>query len=647
MVDWLAPRQLASTGIKAVLSSIFGAYADKREVQAALYDMGKGEELYDGVYGETEESEDGFWLDYCADLGDGFNPTYSLAWLLSRKRLTVPGRDEPSKRGRLLVLGGDQVYPTANREQYQNRFVGPFRAALPWGPPTETPHLYAIPGNHDWYDGLTSFTRLFCQHRWVGGWKTRQRRSYFALRLPRGWWLWGTDIQLEADIDRPQLEYFRTVASQMQHEAEDSGDDPPRLILCTAEPTWVYCDTEPAGASSSERGGCRLPVEPERFASLDFFHREVIAPEGIRLSLILSGDLHHFTHYRLDPADPADPTDGDDGASGQPDHLVTCGGGGAYLYPTHHMPTRLAVPWTRRTKGGGVEEAPGLYERQSTFPETEDSRRLGRLSWFALPWRNWRFALLLAGVYLLFGWMLQSASKSGNQMFEGWWPDYARETGRVVVEGGPKAPESLLELLAELGPREAGAALHGLADVLRHSPFSVVFAFAVVFGLWQFRNAQAPAFARGVGGILHGVGHLVLGYGLIWIFSAVNLRVLTLGVDSLWHTLLFSVEILVAGGVLGGWLFGLYLMATSKISGAHINEVFSSQSLESYKGFVRLHIGKDGKLTLHPLGVPGVPAETAWRCRGVSEAKPGDPWLDPPEGGLEVTGLGSGPLEIS
>ena len=36
MVDWLAPLQLVSTGIQVLLSSIFGAYSDKREVQAAL-----------------------------------------------------------------------------------------------------------------------------------------------------------------------------------------------------------------------------------------------------------------------------------------------------------------------------------------------------------------------------------------------------------------------------------------------------------------------------------------------------------------------------------------------------------------------------------------------------------------------------------
>jgi hypothetical protein len=68
--------------------------------------------------------------------------------------------------------------------------------------------VYAIPGNHDWYDGLTAFLRLFCHTRWIGCWQTRQTRSYFAIRLPHGWWLWGLDMALEDDLDGPQSAYF-------------------------------------------------------------------------------------------------------------------------------------------------------------------------------------------------------------------------------------------------------------------------------------------------------------------------------------------------------------------------------------------------------------------------------------------------------
>src|SRR5437870_3574246 len=85
---------------------------------------------------------------------------------------------------------------------------GPFGSALPCAPEDAHPDLFALPGNHDWYDGLTGFLRIFCQGRWVGGWRTGQTRSYFALKLPHRWWLWAIDISFDAFIDRPQLEYF-------------------------------------------------------------------------------------------------------------------------------------------------------------------------------------------------------------------------------------------------------------------------------------------------------------------------------------------------------------------------------------------------------------------------------------------------------
>ena len=86
--------------------------------------------------------------------------------------------------------------------------AGPYAAALP-AVSGHVPVLFAIPGNHDWYDGLTSFTRQFCQRRTIGAWQTEQFRSYFAAKLIRNWWIWGIDIQLGSDIDYPQLRYFR------------------------------------------------------------------------------------------------------------------------------------------------------------------------------------------------------------------------------------------------------------------------------------------------------------------------------------------------------------------------------------------------------------------------------------------------------
>ena len=155
------------------------------------------------------------WVDFVADSGDGWNPTYAIARAVAAQRLRVVTPDMKTlelPRARVLVVGGDLVYPTPTRERYKARFILPYRTALPHTDPSH-PDFFTLPGNHD--DGLVAFTRDFCQGRWVGGWRSQQRRSYFALQLPHGWWLLGADMQLDADMDEPQVAFFRSVAAKM------------------------------------------------------------------------------------------------------------------------------------------------------------------------------------------------------------------------------------------------------------------------------------------------------------------------------------------------------------------------------------------------------------------------------------------------
>src|SRR6185312_14356891 len=107
-------------------------------------------------------------------------------------------------------------------------------------PGERPPALYALPGNHDWYDGLTAFLRVFARREGttIGAWRTAQSRSYFALRLPRRWWLLAIDAQEGAYLDDPQLEYFREVAREIR-----PGD---RVILCTPHPAWVQAAEKPS-----------------------------------------------------------------------------------------------------------------------------------------------------------------------------------------------------------------------------------------------------------------------------------------------------------------------------------------------------------------------------------------------------------------
>ena len=65
-----------------------------------------------------------------ADTGDGFDPTYTVAWCASQASLRPEGADRALPRGAYLILAGDEVYPVGSPREYESRFIGPYKAAL-------------------------------------------------------------------------------------------------------------------------------------------------------------------------------------------------------------------------------------------------------------------------------------------------------------------------------------------------------------------------------------------------------------------------------------------------------------------------------------------------------------------------------------
>ncbi|MFG1605520.1 metallophosphoesterase [Actinoplanes sp. NPDC049265] len=358
-VGWLAPLLLLSTGIRTLLAILFGAYLDKRELQNAL----------SGDVFEQPGTNGEIWLDYVADLGDGFPATYSVAYLLAQPRLEAGGQVLP--RGQVLLMGGDQVYPLASGDGYDNRMKGPYRAALPEAPAERPPTLFALPGNHDWYDGLTAFIRLFARRKdgHIGGWRTAQRRSYFAVKLPSNWWLFAIDEQFGAYIDDPQLLYFEKAAAGL------GPDD--RVILMTPSPTWVKAATK-----------------PEAYDAVDYFIRTILGPTEAHVRLLVSGDLHHYARF-----------------TGEDRELITCGGGGAYLLGTHTLPAELTVPPEETVTRSASRSR--KYSLTSTFPSFDTSRRMGWGVFRRITMRNPGFATML-GILQTLTMLAMSGAASSN-----------------------------------------------------------------------------------------------------------------------------------------------------------------------------------------------------------------------------------------
>ncbi|MFU8853343.1 metallophosphoesterase family protein [Micromonospora sp. SL1-18] len=361
-VKWLSPAQLAATGARVALSAQFGAYLDKRELQVALPTR-----VHDHAT-DTDTDTDELWLDYVADVGDGFDATYTMAYLLAQQGLEVAGEVTP--RGHVLVIGGDLVYPTASTERYEDRFEGPYTAALPDAITQDSPHMYAVAGNHDWYDGLTAFLRLFARRAEsnIGGWRTQQTRSYFALKLPHGWWMLAIDAQGDAYLDDPQLEFFKGVAATFH-----KGD---KVIVTIHQPSWVLA-----------------AAHPRAYDTLDYFLQQVIEPSGAEVAFLLAGDLHHYARYTSDQT---------------PRQLIHCGGGGAFTHATHHLPEEITVPPRHSTlRRSGRQH---LYELAATYPTRLRSQWLGSGVFGRLPWRNPGFTVLLGMIQTMLLLALQSGS---------------------------------------------------------------------------------------------------------------------------------------------------------------------------------------------------------------------------------------------
>jgi hypothetical protein len=146
-----------------------------------------------------------------------------------------------------------------------------------------------------------------------------QETSYFALELPRGWWILGMDLALDNDINIEQFGFFADLAKK-----SIKLDD--NVIIVTHIPFWVLTNYE------------NHPVEPET-------HLNELMQTHLngRVRLRLAGDLHHYTRHvrvRVTPVQNKDikslPNNTNSNASSknEPVLIVSGGGGAVSIVPT-------------------------------------------------------------------------------------------------------------------------------------------------------------------------------------------------------------------------------------------------------------------------------------------------------------------------
>lgn len=364
---WVGGRR-AKPGLKAFTRTLDVAGKEKiKEKVGPPITFAYASLLPDAEPPESVPLPDGsdFWFDFAADMGDGFDGTAPIAWLIGRERLHLPPdltQEYPTPpaflpRASLLVFGGDEVYPTASKERYREQLALPYR--LGWEDAEASPvkpTVLALPGNHDWLGGIGPFNDVFADgKRFADHWVVRQQHSWWHVSLPQGWWIWGVDTGLSETVPDQVAAYFEGAA-----EAVKEGDS---VILCTPKPLWQMRQTEPA-----------------KYAQLRGVIDPIIASRKATLRITLSGDSHYFAHFER--------------ADGHSDDCITAGGAGAFLHPTHNIPERIPQ-----------ESAAAEFTLTARWPLASDSRSMAPPPVPLRDRQTWLIATVGALLHLLF-WRL-------------------------------------------------------------------------------------------------------------------------------------------------------------------------------------------------------------------------------------------------
>jgi hypothetical protein len=324
------------------------------------------------------------WIDFVADTGDDHDLSRAVARMLFATYALADGEGCTLPRGDVLIFGGDTAYPAATGPELERRLLRPWNGVLQEAGEGDRPRvLLGIPGNHDWYDGLDGFGRLFRRSPLrdlpapLAAGETspagRSEREPFAGALERHLHLdeIGESLRLAGEAfeslaailvgskvkraDRLHLGGYAAVQEasywalplapgldlwgvdrqlrtadfrQRVFFAERRAEAQPRgILLVSPDPAFAFGEANDPGAKLLE--ACDLSMEKNHL-------------------FYLTGDVHHYERLIL----------------GDSLHVIA-GGGGAFLHGSRIAPDAGAIP------------------PQLAYPDKKTSLRIG----LAIPWR--------------------------------------------------------------------------------------------------------------------------------------------------------------------------------------------------------------------------------------------------------------------
>ncbi|KAH7429398.1 hypothetical protein KP509_09G046200 [Ceratopteris richardii] len=635
MVPWYSgtSADLFKTAFDLLVSvTLFLGRFDMRTMQAAMAKAQACGKKDDFLYNHLSQREE-LWFDFMADTGDGGNPTYTVARLLAKPLLNVDmdGKRKFLPRGDLLLIGGDLAYPNPSPYSYENRLFRPFEYALqppdfynpahiavkkpelPKGVKSldtyEGPQCFAIPGNHDWLDGLEIFVRYICHKSWLGGWLLPQKKSYFALQLPQGWWVFGLDQALHADIDILQFRYFSELVRK-QVKKKDS------VIIMTHEPSWLldwYWDIS-TGPNVSNliqdvlKGRCRIRV---------------------------AGDLHHYFHHSVVNKSSK---------NGSIEHLLVNGCAGAFLHPTH--------VFAKFNQFLGSS-----YEKKAVYPSFEDSQRIALGNILKFRKKNWRFDVIGGIVYFVLAFssfpqcdlenILQDTNSTGRfqGFFHALWMAISNMMEYSYISlGGTLVLLVIAYFFVPSKISRKRRLFLGLVHVIAHLAAAMILMLLLEIGVeicirhgllgtagyhtlyeW-YRSVENEHFPDPTGlkariqfwslGLYPAcIKYLMSAFDVPEVIAVTRINICKNGMTALprAYALVYYVGVFFYYWVLStpvvSLVFGCYLYICINWFNLHFDEAFSSLRISNYKSFTRFHVNKAGNLEVYTIAVDKVPRE--------------------------------------
>ncbi|MEV7452177.1 metallophosphoesterase family protein [Streptomyces nigra] len=312
-ISWLDPRMLWAAR-NGVLASLFGDPTGRTRGRWVARRTAAGAPA-DKVI--RRDDPDRFSFLVIGDTGEGDDPQYAV----------VPGLLKEGRDTRFAILASDVIYPVGGADDYSPKFFRPYQ--------DYRAPIYAIPGNHDWYEDLTAFMRVFCDdapplppepaprpltRAWLRSLLWHRPREGDGQRLdearklrsatdqlatqPGPYWaidagpvrIVGIDTGLLGTIDAEQGAWLREVSK-----------DPRPKILITGSPLYVDGEHHPCAI---EGGG-----------TVD----DIVRDPAHRYVAAIGGDIHNYQRYPVRVGD-------------RTIQYVVAGGGGAFMHATHTIP---------------------------------------------------------------------------------------------------------------------------------------------------------------------------------------------------------------------------------------------------------------------------------------------------------------------